>query len=118
MEYILIEKSLFEKLMGQLLLDESVVENHFSEEDYWATGKEACEYLNISMAMLNAYRRDNLIFHCKLGEIYRYKKADIYKLKAQMDSELVESGRILANCKLIGSKEDAISALEEILQGG
>lgn len=117
MGYILIEESLFKKMMAQLLLDQDIVQSHFSEEDYWITAKQACEYLNISKAMLNVYRRSNLISYCKIGETYRYKRADVYTLKTQMDKELIESGKLL-NCRaVVNSEEEAINTLTESLTG-
>ena len=117
MGYILIEEALFKKITSQLLLDEDIVQSRFSEEDYWMTAKQACEYLNISKAMLYAYRRANLVFYCKIGEAYRYKRADVYTLKAQMDKELVESGKLLECHTVVDTEEEAADVLTKFLPG-
>ena len=113
MGYILIEESLFKKLMSQLLLDEDIVQSSFSEQDYWMNSKEACKYLNISLSLLNAYRSYNVIGYCKIKEIYSYKRSDVYKLKAQMDSELVQCGKVLKVESVIKTEKQAIREFEE-----
>ncbi len=117
MNYILIEESLFKKLMSRLLLDEEIVQSRFSEKDYWIRAKEACEHLNVSKAMLHAYRRANMLSYCKIGEAYRYKRADVYKLKMQMDQELAQCGKVLKCHTVIHTEEDAIKAYEKDLSG-
>ncbi|GHT40121.1 hypothetical protein FACS189437_05290 [Bacteroidia bacterium] len=108
MSYILIEENLFRSLMGRMLNQLTDVKYQFSETDYWMTGKEACEFLNISQGILNAFRKNNILFHCRIKDIYHYKRAEVYKLKADMDRELVESGVVLGDCKVINSEAEAI----------
>lgn len=115
MSYVLMEESLFKKMMSRLLLDEEIIQSRFNEKDYWITAKDACEYLNVSKAMLYAYRRANMLSYCKIGEAYRYKRADVYKLKAQMDQELIESGNVLKCDMVIHTEEEAIKAFEKDL---
>ena len=52
MSYVLMEESLFKKMMSRLLLDEEILQSRFNEKDYWITGKDAWEYLNVSKGML------------------------------------------------------------------
>jgi hypothetical protein len=113
MSYILIDESLFRSLMGRILNQLTDVSYRFSETDYWVTGKEVCELLNISQGMLSAYRKNNLLFYCRIKETYRYKRAEVYKLKAEMDRELVESGAMLDGCKIINSEAEAIQIFEK-----
>jgi len=113
MGYILIEESLYRRLMCQILLDEDIMESRFSEQDYWMNGKEACRYLNISQAMLNKYRNSNMIGYCKMRDTYSYKRADVYRLKAQMDAELVEAGKTLKIEHVIETEKQAIRLFEE-----
>lgn len=110
MGYILIEEFLFKKLTSHLLLNEDMVQNSFSDKDYWMTGTEACKYLNVSKSMLYAYRRSDFMAFCRIGEAYRYKRADIYKLKARMDAELVESGRFIECQTIIHTEQEVIKA--------
>lgn len=113
MGYILIEESLFKKLTSHLLSDEDIVQNNFSDKEYWMTGTEACKYLNVSKSMLYAYRRADFISFCRIGETYRYKRADVYKLKAQMDAELVESGKLIECQTIIHTEQEVIEVFEK-----
>ena len=116
MGYILIEESLFNRLIKQQLLDEDIFLNDFSEDYYWMTGNEVCDYLKISKALLNAYRNSHILFHCKVRETYRYKRAEVHKLKTEMDAELVESGKLI-KCQLVDTEEQATKVLEKNISG-
>lgn len=106
MGYILIEESAFRNLMERITgQGEEDIRYDFTESDYWMNGKDVCDYLRISHALLNSYRRDNTLCSCRIKEIYHYKRADVYKLKAIMDKELVESGLLLGECKVIDNEE-------------
>lgn len=107
MGYILIEESLFKKMTSRWLSKEEVVMEDFSETDYWMSGKEVCKYLNISNAILCAYRSEKILFYCRIKSIYHYKRGEVYKLKAQMNKELVESGFLLGECTVIDNEEQA-----------
>lgn len=114
MGYILIEESVFRTLMKRIACEEeNNVRYDFTGSDYWMNGKETCRYLQISVALLNAYRRDNTICCCKISETYHYKRADVYKLKAQMDRELIESGVLLGGCVAIDNEEQAYSVFDK-----
>jgi hypothetical protein len=117
MGYILMEESLFKRLMRRLLLDKDITGGEFTEKDYWMTGKEVCHYLNISTALLNAYRKSNILFYCRIKEIYHYKRSEVYKLKAHMDVELLESGKLLGCIQMIDTEKNAIKVFEKDLQG-
>lgn len=115
MSYILVEESVFRNLMKWITSkQEENVRYDFTEVDYWMNGKDVCDYLQISQALLNTYRRNNTLCCCRIKEIYHYKRADVYKLKTQMDKELVDSGSVLlGECTIINSKEQAFIAFEE-----
>ncbi len=117
MGYILMEELLFKRLMGRLLLDEDMSGGQFTEQDYWMTGKEVCDYLNISKALLSAYRHSNILFHIKIKEIYHYKRGEVYKLKAQMDAELLDSGKLLGCLQIINTEDDAVKTFGKVTSG-
>jgi len=113
MSYILIEESVFRMLMERIMHEQAEnVRYDFTESDYWMNGKDVCDYLHISQALLNSHRRDNTLCCCKIKGIYHYKRADVYKLKAQMDGELVESGSLLGECTVINNEKQAYKALK------
>jgi hypothetical protein len=113
MSYILIEESVFRTLMNRIVNEEeNDVRYDFTETDYWMNGKEVCRYLQISTALLNTYRHDRTLHHCKISETYHYKRADVYKLKSLMDRELVESGFLMGECVVIDNEEQAYTAFE------
>lgn len=112
MSYILMKESLFRALMGRLT-DQTVEVNYrFGESDYWMNGKEVCEYLNISQGMLNGLRNNNLLFCCRIKDVYHYKRAEVHRMKSDMDRELVESGAPLGGCRIINTEAEAIRAFE------
>ena len=108
MNYVLIEESLFRSLMGRILNQATDVNYRFEESDYWMKGKEVCEFLNISQGTLNAFRNSEMLFSCRIKEIFHYKRADVYKLKATMDKEAVESGAIPGECRIINTESEAL----------
>ena len=110
MSYVLMEESLFRSLMGRILNQATDVNYRFSETDYWMNGKDVCEFLNISQGLLSALRKNNLLFYCRIKEVYHYKRADVYKMKVSMDKELVESGAILGGCRIINTEQEALKA--------
>lgn len=113
MGYILMEESLFKRLMGRLLLDEDVQGGRFTEQDYWMTGREVCDYLNISKALLSAYRHSNILFCIRIKEIYHYKRAEVYKLKAQMDADMLDGGQLLDCTRMIETEKEAMKTVEK-----
>jgi len=94
------EESLFRSLMGRKLNQATDVNYRFSETDYWMNGKEVCEFLNISQSLLNTLRKNNMLFYCRIKNVYHYKQADVYKMKISMDKELVESSAILGGYRI------------------
>ncbi len=110
MSYILMEESVFRKLMDRITGEgETELRYDFTESDYWMSGKEASEYLQASKALMNTYRRENTLCYCKISETYHYKRADVYKLKARMDKELVQGGFLLGECIVIDNEEQAFT---------
>jgi len=104
------EESLFRLLMGRILNQATDVNYRFSETDYWMNGKEVCVFLNISQGFLSALRKNNMLFYCRIKDVYNYKRADVYKMKVSMDKELVESGIILGGCRIIKTEQEALKA--------
>lgn len=114
MSYILIEESAFKRLMERITgKEENNVRYDFTEVDYWMNGKEVYDYLQVSKAVLNAYRWNNTLCYCRIKGLYHYKRSDVYKLKALMDKELVESGLLLGECAVIDNEEQAYSVLNK-----
>jgi len=113
MSYVLIEENLFRSLMGRILNQAMDVNYRFSETDYWMTGKEVCEFLNITSGTLSAFRKNDMLFYCRIKDVYHYKRSDVYKMKANMDKELVESGALLGGCHVINTELEALKAFEE-----
>jgi len=103
MGYILIEESVFRQLINRV---DPQVRYDFTESDYWMNGKDTCDYLQISQALLNSYRRNNTLSYIKKQEIYYYKRADVYKLKSSMDKELLDSGSLIGECLIVNTHED------------
>ncbi len=112
MSYILMEEGLFRTLMGRIINQTTDVNYRFSETDYWMNGKEVCDFLNISPGVLNAFRKNDMLFCCRIKDVYHYKRSDVYKMKAQMDRELVESGALLGGCHIINTETEALKAFE------
>ncbi|MDR0231405.1 MAG: hypothetical protein LBI82_04725 [Dysgonamonadaceae bacterium] len=113
MNYVLMEESLFRSLMGRILNQVTDVSYRFSESDYWMNGKEVCEFLNISHGLLNAFRKNNMLFFCRIKDVYHYKRAEVYKMKTTMDKELVDSGAMLGGCRIINTESEALKVFEE-----
>lgn len=115
MSYILIEESVFRNLMKRIKgdNDNDNVRYDFTESDYWMNGKDVCQYLQISQALLDAFRRNNTLCYCKIKGLYHYKKADVYKLKAQMDKELIDSGALLGECIVLDNEKQVDGAFDE-----
>jgi len=111
--YILIEECLFRSLMGRILNQATDVNYRFSETDYWMNGKKVCEFLNISQGLLSAMRKNNMLFYCRIKDVYNYKRADVYKMKVSMDKEPVESGAILGGCRIIKTEQEALKIFEK-----
>lgn len=53
-----------------------------------------------------------MLGYCKIREVYQYKRADMYKLKVQMDRELIERGSLLGECTVIDNEDQAYSVFE------
>lgn len=114
MSYILIEESAFRKIMERITgKEENNVRLDFTESDYWMSSKEVYDYLQVSKALLNAYRWNNTLCYCRIKGLYHYKRSDVYKLKTQMDKELVESGFLLGECTIINDEEQAYAAFDK-----
>jgi len=60
--------------------------------------------------MLNAFHKNNMLFLFRKKETFHYERTEVYKLKATMDRELVESGAILGGCHVINAKSEALEA--------
>lgn len=112
MGYILMEESLFRSLMSRMLNQAMNVQYQFSEADYWMNGKEVCEFLNISQGLLSAFRKNNMLFYCRIKDVYHYKRANVYKMKTEMDKELIESGAILGDCRIINTEMETLQLFE------
>jgi hypothetical protein len=107
------EESLFNRLMGKLQPNEDMTVKEFTEEDYWMSSREVCEYLHITKSILNAYKFYKLLFHIQIKGIHHYKRAEVYKLKAQMDVEMLDGGQLLDCVRLIETEREAVKAVEE-----
>lgn len=117
MSYILMEESLFKRLMGKLQPNEDMTVREFTEEDYWMSSREVCDCLHITKSLLNSYRFYKLLFHIKIKEIYHYKRAEVYKLKARMDAEMLDSGQLLGCARIIETEKEAMKTIEKKADG-
>lgn len=117
MSYVLMEESLFRSLMGRMVNQATDVNYRFSETDYWMNGKEVCDFLNISPGVLSAFRKNDMLFCCRIKDVYHYKRSDVYKMKANMDKELIESGAVLGGCRIINTETEALTAFHNGIDG-
>jgi hypothetical protein len=75
--------------------------------------KEMCETLGVSQAALNAFRKQNSLFSCRIKEVYHYKCAEVYGMKIRIDRALIENGLPLSGCRIIDTERETVKTYED-----
>ncbi|GHT70736.1 hypothetical protein AGMMS50239_39420 [Bacteroidia bacterium] len=54
---------------------------HIDKEVFETWMRRIMESELLALGLLNALRKSNILFHCRIKEIYHYKQAEVYRMK-------------------------------------